>query len=347
MRHNPRVVSKSTLTATAVFVLLSAMPSAQADLSIHSRIQMHLTKINAELVAIRRDIHRHPELSGRETRTAGIVAEKLKALGLQVRTGVGGTGVVGILTGGKPGPLVAYRADMDAVPSTLPDPAPFPSEVPGVRHICGHDMHVAIGLGLASALASVRNDLAGRVMFVFQPSEERASGARAMLDAGLFKDATPVAVFGLHSAPLEVGTIMSKPGQMMFSNAIAPGVTNDTALYDRAIDDLTAVVGNDAFTKLDTPPAGFSEDFGEYQKLTPGVFFFLGLSNTKVGVRAMPHSADFNVDEAGIKFGIRAMAAVVVGRLNARHLAPGFVGKTRIDYLPARCCGGFGTLLAT
>ena len=102
---------------------------------------------------------------------------------------------------------------------------------------------------------------------------------------------------------------------MMFANAVAPGVTNDAALYDRAIDDLTAVVGHAGFARLDAPPAGFSEDFGEYQKLTPGVFFFLGLSNAQRGIRAMPHSADFNVDEAGISFGIRAMAAVVVGRL--------------------------------
>jgi metal-dependent amidase/aminoacylase/carboxypeptidase family protein len=173
---------------------------------------------------------------------------------------------------------------MDAGPSTAPDPAPFPSQVPGVRHICGHDVHVAIGLGLASALASVRGQIAGRVMFIFQPSEERATGARAMLADGLFRAETPVAIYGLHSAPIEVR-------------------------------DLTAVVGKEAFVELDAPPPGFSEDFGDFQKLVPGVFFFLGLSNTAKGVRAMPHDAAFNVDEAGISFGIRAMAAVVLGRL--------------------------------
>src|SRR4030095_15924355 len=114
--------------------------------------------------------------------------------------------------------LVAYRADMDAVRSTADDPVEFRSVVPGIRHICGHDMHVTIGLGLASALASVRRDLPGSVMFVFQPAEERATGARAMLDAGLFTKDLPVAIFGLHSAPLEVGVVMSKAGQMMYSN---------------------------------------------------------------------------------------------------------------------------------
>jgi metal-dependent amidase/aminoacylase/carboxypeptidase family protein len=287
----------------------------QTPTDLHKRIASHIDARHADFVALRRDLHRHPELSGREARTADVIAKQLKTLGLDVRTGVGGHGVVGILKGGRPGPLVAYRADMDAFPSSLPDPAPFPSEVPGVRHICGHDVHVAIGVGLASALASVRRDLPGRVMFIFQPAEERAAGARAMLDDGLFASDKPVAVFGVHAAPLEVGRITSKAGLMMYSNAIAAGVTNDAASYESARRDLVAVVGADAFVELNVPPAGFSEDFGEYQKLVPGVFFFLGLSNAARGVNAMPHSAGFDVDETGISFGIRAMAAVVLGRL--------------------------------
>ena len=234
----------------------------------------------------------------------------------------GGHGVVGTLNGGRPGPLVAYRADMDAVPSALPDPAPFPSEVPGVRHICGHDVHVAIGLGLASALASVRRDLPGRVMFIFQPAEERATGARAMLDAGLFATDRPVAVFGLHAAPIEVGRITSKAGLMMYAMGTAAGVTNDAALYASARRDLVGALGDNVFVELNAPPAGFSEDFGEYQKLVPGVFFFLGLSNAARGVIAMPHSAGFDVDERGIAFGIRAMAAVVIGRLGRAYFPP-------------------------
>ena len=178
-------------------------------------------------------------------------------------------------------------------------------------------MHVAIGVGLASALASVRHDLAGRVMFIFQPAEERAAGARAMLDAGLFATDKPVAVFGVHVAPLEVGRITSKAGLMMYPNSIAaasPMTRRCTLLATR---DLVAVVGADAFVDLNAPPAGFSEDFGEYQKLVPGLFFFLGLSRAARGIIAMPHSPGFDVDETGIAFGIRAMAAVVVGRLGA------------------------------
>jgi metal-dependent amidase/aminoacylase/carboxypeptidase family protein len=201
---------------------------------------------------------------------------------------------------------------MDAVRSTEPDPVDFRSLVPGVRHICGHDMHVTIGLGLAAVLASVKDDLPGRVMFIFQPAEEGATGARAMLDAGLLAKERPAAIFGLHSAPLEVGRVTSKAGQMMYSNAVAPGVTNDAKLFASSKADLIAALGAAAFVDLDAPPAGFSEDFGAYQAQVPGVFFFLG-----IGVAGMPHSPGFIADEAAIPFGIRAMAAVVVGRLRA------------------------------
>ena len=306
----------STSSAVFLFVAIAIAAATGQSASVHDRIAAHVKANAPAWIELRRDLHRHPELSGQEQRTAGIVATRLKALGLSVQTGVGGHGVVGMLTGGRPGPLVAYRADMDAVRSTLPDPASFPSTVAGVRHICGHDVHVAVGLGLASALASVRKELPGRVMFIFQPSEERATGARAMLDAGLFAKEKPAAIFGVHASPLEVGTFTSKAGQMMFANQVAPGVTNDAALYAASRDALVAAMGPAAFTELQQPPAGFSEDFGEFQKVTPGVFFFIGLSNTAKGLRAMPHAADFNVDEAGIGHTVRAMAAVVVGRMN-------------------------------
>jgi len=297
--------------AAAVIVAISA-PQSAPRLPLRSRVDAFVRAHEQAFIEIRRDIHRHPELSGREERTAKIVADRLRALGLDVRSGVGGHGVAAILKGGRPGPLVAYRADMDAVVSNATDPAPFPSVIAGVRHICGHDVHVAIGLGLAETLASVRADLPGRVMFVFQPAEERATGARAMIADGLFAAGRPIAVFGLHSSPLEAGRLTSKAGVMMYSNAIAPGVTNDAALFARARRSLIDAFGPDAFVDLNAPPAGFSEDFGEYQKLTPGVFFFIGLSNTPKGIRAMPHDANFNVDESAIPFGIRAMAAVLI-----------------------------------
>lgn len=185
--------------------------SAPLEQRIAAYIQAHA----AEFIAIRHDIHRHPEVSGAEVRTAQVVADRLRASGLEVRTGIGGHGVVGIVTGGRPGPLVAYRADMDAVPSADPDPVEYRSLTPGVRHQCGHDLHVATGLALAAAFASVRADLSGSVMFVFQPAEERATGAKAMLAAGVFSSARPVAIYGVHSAPFEVGQVGVRPGVMM------------------------------------------------------------------------------------------------------------------------------------
>lgn len=308
------------MSRTAAIVTTLGLAMAHADAQpglITRRIASSVDASGADWIAIRRDLHQHPELSGQEVRTAKIVADALRKLGLEVRTGIGGHGVVGILNGGRPGPLVAYRADMDAVRSNAPDPAAFPSTTPGVRHICGHDLHVTIGLALASALTREKANLPGRVMFIFQPSEENATGARAMLNAGLFGQDKPAAIFGLHTAPMDVGQITSKPGLMMHPNRIAPGVTNHDALFASSKADLVAALGAAAFSDLNAPPEGFSEDFGAFQAEVPGVFFFLGAGNAAKGIAAMPHSPDFVIDEAAIAFGVKAMAAVVVGRLHA------------------------------
>ena len=196
--------------------------------AIEARVQAELARV----VADRRAIHAHPELGERETVTAGRVAERLRALGFdEVREGIGPTGVVGVLRGGRPGPVVAYRADMDALPITEDTGLPFAStrtdewggKQVGVMHACGHDFHVAIGLGVAAVLADpeIRAELPGTVLFVFQPAEEgipesRAYGAERMLAEGAFDDPTPEAVFGLHVNPLlEVGTISAIPGGAM------------------------------------------------------------------------------------------------------------------------------------
>lgn len=182
-----------------------------------------------EVLAWRRDIHQHPELGNRETRTSQLVAAHLRALGMQVRTGVGATGVVGILRGGKPGPRIALRADMDALPVTERGDLPFAShavaqyrgEAVGVMHACGHDTHTAMLMGVAKALAGLRKDLPGEVMFVFQPAEEGApegeeGGASRMLAEGLFKDFKPEAMFGLHViAGIPSDTIAVRPGPFM------------------------------------------------------------------------------------------------------------------------------------
>jgi len=185
--------------------------------------------LDAKVQSWRRDFHQHPELGNRETRTAGIVAAHLRALGLEVRTGIAHTGVVGILRGGLPGPNIGLRADMDALPVTERGDLPFASKATaeyagqtvGVMHACGHDSHTAMLMGVAEALAGMRKQLPGAVMFIFQPAEEgppagEEGGARLMLDEGLFKDFKPEAVFGQHViAGIPSDSIHYRPGPFM------------------------------------------------------------------------------------------------------------------------------------
>jgi amidohydrolase len=151
-----------------------------------------------ELVARRRDFHQHPELGFEEVRTAGIVAEELSRLGLEVQTGVGKTGVVGLLEGDQDGPTVLVRADMDALPIQEENEFDFVSKSPGKMHACGHDGHTTIALGVAKLLSQQRDKIAGRVKFVFQPAEEIIGGARAMIADGVLRDPRPDVSLGLH-----------------------------------------------------------------------------------------------------------------------------------------------------
>jgi metal-dependent amidase/aminoacylase/carboxypeptidase family protein len=156
-----------------------------------------------DLIAMRRDIHRHPEAAGEERRTAAVVARRLRAAGLDVTTGVGGHGVVGVLTGARPGRTVAYRADMDAV---TPD-----EQVGGgaaTAHLCGHDIHSTDGVGVAEMLGR----LSGRVVFVFQPAEENLTGAAAMLADGVLDRTRPSEIHALHCGPFPVGQLLVMPG---------------------------------------------------------------------------------------------------------------------------------------
>lgn len=198
-----------------IFAMASSEAAAQHASDLYQRVVSHLEVIEDDLIAVRRDIHRHPELSGNETRTAGIVADRLRELGIDVRTGVGGHGVVGVLVGGHPGPVVAFRADMDAVESSFPDPVEFASTVPGVRHICGHDIHTTTGLAIAEGLASIREDLRGTIMFVFQPAEETATGARAMLADDVWGETRPDAIYAYHTAPFNVGQIATAQSTLL------------------------------------------------------------------------------------------------------------------------------------
>lgn len=169
-----------------------------------------------DIVALRRDFHEHPELGYEEVRTAGIVAERLRALGLEVRTGVATTGVIGILRGGKPGPTVLVRADMDALPVEEANDWAWKSSVAGKMHACGHDAHMSIGLTVARLFATERDDLAGTLKFMFQPAEEGLGGARVMLEEGLLDDPRPDYALALHVwSDIEVGKVALKTGPVM------------------------------------------------------------------------------------------------------------------------------------
>ena len=389
--------------------------STDYAVSFMDTIDQRLADVRDELIAFRRDLHRNPEVSGQEKRTARVVAERLRALGLDVRTNVGGYGVVALLRGTRAKPLVAFRADMDAVFSDQPDPVEFASEVPGVRHICGHDIHTTVGIALAEGLTSIREQLEGSVLFVFQPAEENVRGARAMLEDGAFQN-TPDAIFAYHTSPLQVGQIATKPDAMLagrdrltinlygqqdlasiaqsvrdliqelntvrpnqasvegdffmarFLNSerqpaenaltirtaitttsdelrehaqntirqkldsyteegisydldyqtIAAGVNNDPALEQSSHTAIQSVVGTEGLVHLTTVPTAFSEDFGAFQIETPGVMYFLGVSNSEKGWVGMPHSPQYVADEEAIFVGAQAMAAVMLDYFAAR-----------------------------
>ncbi len=153
-----------------------------------------------EIIKIRRQIHANPELTYKEFETANLVAEKLRSLGISVKTGVGGTGVVGLLKGAKEGKVVALRADMDALPVTEDVDVPFKSKNDGVMHACGHDTHVAMLLGAAMLLTKHTNEIHGTVKFLFQPAEEHGGrgGAKPMIEDGAMENPKVDFIFGLH-----------------------------------------------------------------------------------------------------------------------------------------------------
>ncbi len=164
-----------------------------------SRLRAMVGAIEPQLIAVRRDIHAHPELAFEEVRTAGVVAAELTRMGIAHRTGVGRTGVVGVIEGGRPGPTLAIRADMDALPMPEETGLPFASTVPGKMHACGHDIHTTTLLGVAEVLKELTPQLAGRVVLIFQPAEESLGGAKAMIADGA-AEGVDMAI-GFHNAP--------------------------------------------------------------------------------------------------------------------------------------------------
>ncbi len=217
----------STLCALLLFVW--GLP---AQVSLKKQADALTEKVEPKVVQWRRDIHEHPELGNREFKTAEKIAAHLRSLQIEVKTGVAHTGVVGILRGGKPGPVIGLRADMDALPVVERVNIPFKSTVKstyngeevGVMHACGHDSHVAILMGVAEVLAALKNDLAGTVVFVFQPAEEgppagEEGGAALMIKEGVMNNPKIEAMFGLHiNSETEVGHITYRSGGIMASS---------------------------------------------------------------------------------------------------------------------------------
>lgn len=222
---------RSCFACVLLAAVVSSSPSfaQEAPLELEQHIRQGAAAVEEKVIAWRRDIHQHPELGGQETRTAALVAEHLKSLGLEVQTGVARTGVVGILKGGKPGPTVA-------LPVKEPPGLEFASTATGIylgqevplMHACGHDAHTAMLMGVAEVLAGLREQLPGTVVFLFQPAEEGSSlvtpesgkswGAKLMLEEGVFKRTTPDAVFGLHVMPGAAGQISYRTGPVTASS---------------------------------------------------------------------------------------------------------------------------------
>jgi metal-dependent amidase/aminoacylase/carboxypeptidase family protein len=207
-----RAVLGGAAAGLATAGLAPAWPAYAGGRSARKPVDQHsvdavASELDRGLIELRRDINRHPETAGQEQRTAEVVAQRLRAAGLDVTTGVGGHGVVGVLTGASGGRTVAYRADMDAVP---------PSDQMGggvqAAHLCGHDVHTAVGVGVAQVLARLRHRLTGTVAFVFQPAEEALTGAAAMLQDGVLARTRPSEIHALHCGPFPVGQFLVTPG---------------------------------------------------------------------------------------------------------------------------------------
>jgi amidohydrolase len=223
------MITKTLSRAAAILLALTSISATRAPTPISAaEVANAAAGVNTQVVAWRRDIHEHAELSNRETRTGALVAAHMRSLGFEVRDNVAKTGVVAVLRGGRPGPVVALRADMDALPVLEATGLPFASKQVGeylgnrvpVAHACGHDAHVAMLMGAASVLAGMKARIPGTVVFIFQPAEEgpppgEEGGAPLMIKEGALANPAPSAIFGLHVFPGAPGTIAYRPGGFM------------------------------------------------------------------------------------------------------------------------------------
>jgi amidohydrolase len=216
-------------TKSILFFLLFAVQAFAQNAARITQVSNKADALKDQVIAWRRDFHEHPELGNHEVRTSAIIAKHLQSLGIEVQTGIATTGVVGILKGGKPGPVVALRADMDGLPVIERTDVPFASKVKttyngqevGVMHACGHDSHMAILMGVAQVLSTMKSELHGTVKFIFQPAEEgvepgQKGGAEEMVKEGVLENPKVDVIFGLHiNSQTEVGKITYRPGGTM------------------------------------------------------------------------------------------------------------------------------------
>jgi amidohydrolase len=417
--------------------MLTALVLAASTATPDAPIRAAAEAMAPRLVETRRDIHMNPELGNRETRTGALVAERLRALGLDVRHPVAKTGVVGVLVGGRPGPVVALRADMDALPIVERNDVPYKSRNEGVKHACGHDAHTTILLGAAEVLSALRKDLPGTVVFLFQPAEEgppdgEEGGAPLMLKEGALDQPKAQAIYGLHMDPtLDVGGVGWSIGPIFASsdrfvievdgrkthgayphtgldpvpvaaelvqalqllvsrqidaqepkvltigsihggnrfNIIAERVTLEgtirtldagvrTTLKERMARTVAGVaqahgttarlrwvdegnpptVNEAALTRASVPslarvygpsrvqevrPQMGAEDFAQFAERIPALYVKMGVRNQARGITAMIHTEDFDLDEAVLPLGVRAMATLAWDFLARGGTAPG------------------------
>jgi metal-dependent amidase/aminoacylase/carboxypeptidase family protein len=311
--HIHCVIEEGTSAGHVDHVLLPAgtvvhLPVTGEQEPIEKRITEEASRIHDESVQIRRDLHQHPELSDMESRTARLVAERLRSYGLEVRTDVGGHGVVGTLRGNGDGPVVAYRADMDALPQEIDELVPFKSTSAGVSHACGHDVHTAIGLGVARVLSSLRGYLPGTVLFLFQPAEETTGGAKRMIAEGVLENPRPEAIFAVHVAPVETGGIITNPGVGL------PGMEQLTIRLTGADAVVAAAALVDSIRAIGT--VHYPESDEEWARYFGALFqpdsflssFVLAMASVDPVISAMAHG-DRLIREATVRGSLKASGA--------------------------------------
>ncbi len=267
--------------------------------------------IEAELIAIRRDIHAHPELAFQEVRTAGVVARELTRLGIPHRTGFAKTGVVGLIEGGRPGPVLAIRGDMDALPITEKTGLPWASRVDGLMHACGHDLHTTTLLGVAEVLSRLAPQLAGTVKLVFQPAEETIGGMRAMLDEGLLDNPKIDFALGFHNSPdIPVGHFAYTPGPAMAAadsfEVIVHGVSGHGAHPHTAVDPVVGAAH--IITQLQTVVSR------EVNPMLPAVVT-VGAIHGGDAVNIIPDSVTFRGTVRSLHAPVRDIAEAAIRRL--------------------------------